>query len=285
MNSRISALILNADDYGLTTDTNRAISELAALGALSSTSLMTNLPNVSQAAELLRYRNLGIGVHINLTTGKPITNNRSLVDANGTFLTLRQLIPRMRQIDIQEARAEIEAQVSRARELVGDRLDHWDSHEGIHRYEPFATLSISVACALGVPGMRGHRHYFVKRAHPLRAEQPSIRYGFKRMLHEAYYTMLTIRGRKHFVIPKGLLSLQQGKTLDVLHLLAECGSPAGMMTWELPCHPASSEVGLTDDERKIPRVIEYEFLKSPSWLSAIHRGSVRLTTFGELRKA
>ena len=78
-------LIINADDFGMAKSINNAVFELSALGSISSTSVMVNMP---YAAEVTTLKNIGVGLHVNLTQGKAILDKseiNSLVDENGDF--------------------------------------------------------------------------------------------------------------------------------------------------------------------------------------------------------
>jgi predicted glycoside hydrolase/deacetylase ChbG (UPF0249 family) len=286
MPSLISSVILNADDYGLTPATNRAIHELSALRVISSTSLMANMPFVEEASRLREYPSLGIGVHLNLTTGRPISNAHTLTNESGAFFSLRQLIRQtMRgKVNVNEVRAEIEAQVERVSALVGDQLDHWDSHEGFHRFEPFASIAISACRAHRIGGMRIHRHFIVQPTELLQTGRLGPQYGMRRMMRELYYRWIAWRGGRYFATPHGLLVKLNGTTLEVMRLLAQYGSPVGGFVWELPCHPAASLEGLTAIEQRIPRLAEHEFLKSATWSHVLQSGRVQLTTFARLRE-
>ncbi len=281
----MSFVILNADDFGLTEDTNRAIIELAAAGAISSTSLMVNLPGVDSAGKLFESApNVGVGLHLNLTKGTPLTEARSLVDETGAFLPLKTLVERSRRgaVEQKQIEAEIGAQFERARSLAAHRLDHWDSHEGIHRYEPFASIAIRFGRQFDVRGMRIHSHFFVRAGSPMIAEAAGLRFGVKRLLYETYYYLLARRAERHFIVPDGLLAKAGGTTLDVLRLLIAHGAPDEARCWEIPCHPAASTANLTDSEQQIDRVMEYDLLRSTDWLNALRNGNIQLITFREL---
>lgn len=68
-------LILNADDYGLTPGVGQGIRYAFISGALSSTTVMMNLPGAAREIETAKrdVPDLPIGVHLCLTIGNPIT--------------------------------------------------------------------------------------------------------------------------------------------------------------------------------------------------------------------
>ena len=80
-------LIVNADDFGLTLGVSKGIVDAHREGIVRSTTLMANGAAFGTAVSISRRTpGLGIGVHLNLTTGKPVSPARtipSLVDHDG----------------------------------------------------------------------------------------------------------------------------------------------------------------------------------------------------------
>ena len=69
-------LILNADDFGMTKELNKAVLDGFNNGFLSSASLCANGNAFSAAVNdiLPDCQGLGIGVHLNVIEGKPLTD-------------------------------------------------------------------------------------------------------------------------------------------------------------------------------------------------------------------
>ena len=81
----IKRLIVNADDYGLSEGVCLGILKAHRDGILTSTTCMMNMENIEKYLEMTKdYPNLGLGVHLNITVGKPLTNV-SFVDEKGNF--------------------------------------------------------------------------------------------------------------------------------------------------------------------------------------------------------
>jgi predicted glycoside hydrolase/deacetylase ChbG (UPF0249 family) len=284
----VSTIIVNADDYGFSPGTNAAVLHLAQAGAISSTSLMVNMPWVEEIRAVVQAcPHLGVGLHVNISQGKPVLDPgevASLVDARGFFRPPAVLARRAvsGRVVLSEVRREVEAQINRARDLVGDRLDHWDSHQGTHRFEPLASAIMMSCAAAGVPAMRTHRHLFVA---PLEADaRPAPPAGPRRRLaravKESYYAWISRRAAAHFVLPDALLAMAGRKTVDVLRCVAAGGAPTGH--FEVPCHPATTTGDLHGTTMLQSRVDEYEYLASPQWLEAVRSGRVRLISFAWL---
>ncbi len=127
--------ILTADDYAMTAGVSRAIEALALRRKISATSAMTTGPG--WRADAVRIRELrghvAIGLHLNLTLGAPLGPAPTLAPA-GTFLELQPLIQRalLRQLGIDEVRAEIRRQLDAFETALGYPPDHVDGHQHVH---------------------------------------------------------------------------------------------------------------------------------------------------------
>ena len=125
---------MNADDFGLCGDVTRGILDAHVNGQVSSTTLMVNMPGTDEAVEAARsHPQLGVGLHFNLTEGRPLTDVPSLVDGDGRFLLRGELLRRSlrRAIDPADIRREFVAQLERIHEL-GISPTHVDSHQHVH---------------------------------------------------------------------------------------------------------------------------------------------------------
>lgn len=133
----MSKLIINADDLGYTPSVNRAIIDLFNAGVVTSTSLLVNQDSSEEGADLARrHPRLSVGVHLNLTRGRPVLAAAlvpSLVGEEGNFWDASVLFRKavLGQINWHEAAAELEAQVRWAL-TRGLHLDNLDSHVHFH---------------------------------------------------------------------------------------------------------------------------------------------------------
>ncbi len=74
---------MNADDFGLIELVSEGIIEAFNNAQVSSTTLMVNTPGTEHAVGLAeRHPTLGVGLHFNLTEGRPLTAAPSLVDTS-----------------------------------------------------------------------------------------------------------------------------------------------------------------------------------------------------------
>ena len=126
---------MNADDLGLAAGVDRGILEAHDAGAVSSASMLVTLDDFEPAAGLARAApSLGVGLHLDLVLGRPVTSARSLIDPRtGAFRPLGALARRAfsRRIDPSDVEAECAAQIARLRR-AGFAVTHLDSHRHAH---------------------------------------------------------------------------------------------------------------------------------------------------------
>ena len=85
------AIIVNADDFGMSRSVNAAITEAFKKGLIDRTTLMANMPFAAEAMEIARREGFDgkVGIHLNLTSGKPLTedvaSDRVMCDDSGEF--------------------------------------------------------------------------------------------------------------------------------------------------------------------------------------------------------
>ena len=79
-------LIVNADDFGFNKEITDGIIRCHQQGCVTSTTLMANMLAADYAADRSKtHTNLSVGVHLNLTSGMPLSNPQdisSLIDSN-----------------------------------------------------------------------------------------------------------------------------------------------------------------------------------------------------------
>src|SRR5947199_9849980 len=154
-------LVVNADDFGLSTGVNRGILEAHAAGVVSSVSVLVNAPGWPDALRRLRdlgpAPGLGVGLHLNLTMGRPVSWGGSLADARtGRFHTLRALVARAfaGRLDPGDVAIQCAAQLARLRN-AGLVVTHLDSPRHLHVLPGAWGAVAETARAAGVPVLRG----------------------------------------------------------------------------------------------------------------------------------
>ena len=150
--------IINADDFGLSGKTNRAINNLFSMGLISSTTIMANMPGFEEACRMSFAGGFSdrVGIHINLTQGQPLTNSirvmRKLCSREGEFIFGRS--PYLRHLPLSHEErlavaAEISAQIGKCRKH-GLLLSHLDSHHHIHTALPIFSVVAEIAKIHGI---------------------------------------------------------------------------------------------------------------------------------------
>ncbi|MET0567841.1 MAG: ChbG/HpnK family deacetylase [Hyphomicrobiaceae bacterium] len=128
-------VILCADDYAMTAGVSRGILELARSRRLSATSALVTLERWSEDAKAVaRARDcIAVGLHIDLTLGKPLGPMPSLAP-HGRFPSLKQILGRALtgRIAGEEIAAEVLRQIDRFEEATGFPPDHIDGHQHVH---------------------------------------------------------------------------------------------------------------------------------------------------------
>lgn len=121
-------MIINADDFGYCRAVNYGILDAHLQGVLTSATLLTNTPGFQHAAALAKeYPSLGVGLHLNISLGQPLTNGRSLTGNNGAFMKLKDL-PAFHHYLPAEILDELEAQYQRFVAVMNKKPTHLDSH-------------------------------------------------------------------------------------------------------------------------------------------------------------
>ena len=156
--ARLSYLLINADDFGLTAGVTEGILHCSASGLPFSTSVMPCVPGAEALVprSMSRFRP-GMGLHLQLTQGAPVLPAReveTLVDATGRF-PIRRL---GKAPDARQVAAEWRAQFSRLRSW-GVEPDHLDSHHHVHGRPELGLLPVYAALAAetGLPARSGSR--------------------------------------------------------------------------------------------------------------------------------
>jgi hopanoid biosynthesis associated protein HpnK len=160
MDGAMIKVIVNADDFGFCAGVNEGIVLAHREGILTSATLMANAPGFDQAVALARENpNLGVGVHLNIVRGRPVSDPAripSAVGPDGRFWGSVYRIMRKhyaRRIRPAEVEAEWRAQVER---VLGAGIvpTHLDSEKHMHTFPPYFRIALDVARAYGIRAVR-----------------------------------------------------------------------------------------------------------------------------------
>jgi predicted glycoside hydrolase/deacetylase ChbG (UPF0249 family) len=276
---RLIQLVINADDLGFAPGVNRGIAEAHEAGTLSSASMMVTTPAFGEAVALVHERlpRLGVGLHLNLVTGRPLAHVPSLTDAaTGAFYPLGTLARRAfaGRVHPADVRRECDAQLG-ALLAAGLVPTHLDSHRHSHALPGVLGPVVASALAHGVPIIR--RPLDQPRAsEPLAAAKMLVLHaawraaihgvegdGRRRLARAPHFRGIALQGAPDF--GRRLLTL-----LD--HL------PAG--TTELMVHPGHDDAVLAaQDPYRLEREREVAVLTSSIVRARLARGDIRLVSF------
>lgn len=272
-------IIINADDFGFTRGTNEAVFELARIGTLTSTTVMTNMPFAEEAKRLLEQRRFTVGLHLNLTQGSPVSPPESvpsLVGTDGSFHDLKTLAARAKsgQLKAADVDTEMQAQWRKLHGIISDAVSHMDSHQGLNRIPFIFDRTLAFLKSHPVRAVRFYvKYYAVGSGNGARIEQPGItsiqRYGPKRILVETYLKRRRKRLCMQTSAPDGMLVSRSHDTRDLFKWMCEARPGAAPdRVLEIPCHPAANTEGLVDTKYTTERVEEFELLRSEAFRKA-----------------
>lgn len=133
-------LIVNADDFGLSSGVNRGIIEAHERGILTSASLMVRYPGAAEAADLARtHSKLSIGLHFDAAEWRY---------RDGKWEAIYRVVD---DRDAGAVRSELDRQLATFTHLVGRSPTHLDSHQHMHLREPARSILSAAARELGIP--------------------------------------------------------------------------------------------------------------------------------------
>ena len=125
-------IIIRADDLGYSEGINYGILKTVKDGIIKTVGLMVNMYHSIQGFELIKDYNCCIGLHTNISVGKPICNPnevQSLVDENGFFKSSKVYRNSKEEfVNYNDVYREIEAQYLRFIEIVGRKPDYFEAH-------------------------------------------------------------------------------------------------------------------------------------------------------------
>lgn len=150
-------LIITADDLGMSRAINDAIHECARVGVVTAAGILANGAALDSVREGDLNR-VALGVHLNLTEGRPLTTDRhvhTLIRNEGHFYSLVGLLFRasLGLVRPDQVERECAAQINRARDL-GFRVSYADSHQHIHAHPRLAIPFARATRAAGLTRVR-----------------------------------------------------------------------------------------------------------------------------------
>ena len=274
-------IIVTADDYGMCDVVDKAIDEGIENGFITTTNVMVNMETLHNAADLRqRFPHLSVGVHWNVTTGKPVSDVneiRSLVDENGSFWSITEFKQRFSKgmISSAELEKELDAQYTLFEKMCG-KADYWNTHENSSLHIKAFRVFKKVAKKHGIAATRTFKRVYYDK----------LNLGFKRELREFlvrnFFNVWFTQIKRIFKMPVGrVVSFDQISKTDG-DVLLNAIKKDGRNYIEIVFHPSvSSEhkfFGNISDER----VKEYKFVSSEEIVKKYKSNGIEFVNFSEL---
>jgi predicted glycoside hydrolase/deacetylase ChbG (UPF0249 family) len=250
----VKQLIVNADDFNLTRGVSRGILEAHTRGIVTSTTVMINLPPDEVLFAELARSSLGIGLHVNLTLGRPVTPAAelpSLVDAEGRFFRDAQWVATRAKPE--EVEREIAAQYNAFLKRFGTPPTHLDSHHHCAFSPPLREVFFGFARSVKLP-IRSTDSAIRAEATRKGLKTPDCFFGESGP--EPYWT--------------------EARAVERIRRL-----PDGVS--EFMCHPGYFDESLAYSRYGQQREVELEGLTAPAVREAVPASGVTLCHFGALR--
>ena len=284
-------LIINADDFGLTSGVNRAIVEARQQGIVTSTTLMANSLAFEEATRLAQADpNWSVGCHVVLLDGKPLMeasrvpslvlpkNGNAFRDGVARF-ALRALTGR---IDSDQVEAETVAQI-RKLQSHGVSVSHVDTHKHTHIFPAALNGILRAARACGVSAIRNPFEVVA-------ANFASAQSG----LWKRYAQVKTLRGfagsfrravqKAGLRTPDGTLGIVATGHLNA-NLFREIADNMPEGTWEFVCHPGYNDADLQQVSTRLraSRADELRLLTLEATRQLLSLKGVQLISYRDLR--
>lgn len=156
--------ILNADDFGMSHDFNRAVLDGYNYGFLTSASICANGTAFDSAVNeiLPECQNLGLGVHLNIIEGKSLTHAECLTDNNSNFNKgyLWFILNSRKKEVLNVIEKEFRVQIEKVQSVA--KVDHIDSHVHVHAIPAIFRLTAKLAKEYGIPYIRTqHEEFYI----------------------------------------------------------------------------------------------------------------------------
>ena len=287
-------LIVNADDFGLTAQVNRGILDAHREGIVSSATLMATGEAFESAVAIGRRSPwLGVGVHLNLTKGIPVSPPSkipTLVDLRGRLhLTPGRLWKGIvtQQVNLFDVETELRAQITKVLRS-GISPTHLDGHKHVHVLPGISDTVIRVAREFGLWSVRCPVESPPAAPRLLRiSRSPAIsvikQYLVGRAVSHFARRFREKLGEAGLICPAHFYGLSQTGFLDtesIREILRRV--PEG--TTELMCHPGYLDADLVRAGTRLltEREVELQGLTAPQVRKLVANLGIQLASYKDL---
>jgi len=271
------ALVLCADDYGLSPAIGSAVRRLAETGRLGATSCMVAAPAFAAEAALLQplAGRLDIGLHFQLTDGRPLGRMPRLAPG-GRLPGLGRLVglALAGRLDAAEIAAELERQFDAFEAAFGRPPDHLDGHHHVHQFPGIRTAVLAAAGRRLRPG-GWLRRSVMPVADLARHGVAPLRTAVVDLLGAGFRARAAAAGLPGNGGFRGVRDFAAGEDYALLFPRWLDRAPAPLLVM---CHPAAAAE--PDDPIGACRLAEYRYLASDACAAAVAAAGRR---FGRIR--
>jgi predicted glycoside hydrolase/deacetylase ChbG (UPF0249 family) len=295
----VRRLIINADDFGLTSGVNRAIVEAQGHGIVTSATLMAGAGAFNEAADLARSvvaqgAVFSVGCHVVLLDGESVlppdrvptllqsgvNNGSQLRDSLSRFV----IASFRHKLNPDEIEAEAIAQMERIQE-TGLYVSHFDTHKHAHMFPAVLRPLLRAARARDIGAVRNPFGQFwpIPLASLVRTRQAWKRLAQLNVLRSfaaGFRREVAAHGLR---TTDGSLGVSVTGVLDLKLFTAIVESiPEG--TWEFVTHPGYNDAALDKVQTRLrqSRERELHLLTSPEAKELLKREAIELISYREL---
>jgi predicted glycoside hydrolase/deacetylase ChbG (UPF0249 family) len=234
---------------------SRGILDAHQHGIVTETSVMVNLGDLRHAGALLAAApRLAVGLHLNITRGRPVASPSAVADllgADGQFCGSPQALPvQMQGATVQ---AEFQAQVGAFVRVFGRLPQHFDTHHHVHQHPVVLEVLLELAASLHLPVRSIDAPM---RAIMVARGLGSPAYFLGDAADEPYWTLTRLRSTIPTLLP--------GVT-------------------ELMCHPGYFDDTIAYSGYGRQRDVERQALCAPEVAAMLQEQGVRLVTYAALQ--
>jgi hopanoid biosynthesis associated protein HpnK len=284
----VRRLIINADDFGLTSGVNRGILKAHTNGIVTSATLMACGAQFAEAVALAEHApRLSVGCHVVLVDGSPMleTSRVSSLIANSgprfrESVISFGLLATAGRLDQDEIEAEVTAQIKKL-QASGIHVSHLDSHKHTHMFPVALKGILRAARACGVRAIRNPFEPIVF------ATSGNWKRRFQLGILKRYQaTFRDELAAAHMVTPNGCIGIVAtgGLNLTTFQDLIQ-NLPEG--TWEFVSHPGYNDGDLQKISTRLrdSRETELAILTSDDVKVLLRKERVELISYRDLAPA
>ena len=266
-------LIINADDYGYFPCVSQGIIEAAQSGSLTATGILANSADLNTQFNALRcVENIDLGVHLNLTLGKPLTKQMTdqLSASAGQFPSAYVISGLLlsRKLRLETVKREWSAQIEACQSQA---LVFLNSHEHIHMFPPLFPLTLELARLHNIKHVRLTQADWLKPFTPASLLRNTLMQG-----------MCTLNQFRLKNPPPIFLGLSCSGKLTYEYLAHRLSTLKPGQRYELMCHPGHFDVTQITDPKLLcyhDWTAELALLQSPKVHDLYQQYHIRLIRY------